>query len=49
MRFPYSSGDEARLARRWSAQSAAPDLSGVALAKTGGVTAAGAHWTLKEQ
>ena len=39
MRFSYSFGDEARVARRWSARSAGP----------AGVTAAGALWALKEQ
>ena len=39
MRFSYSFGDVARVARRWSARSAGPK----------GVTAAGALWALKEQ
>jgi nucleoside-diphosphate-sugar epimerase len=39
MRFSYSFGDVARVARRWSARSAGPE----------GVTAAGALWALKEQ
>ena len=39
MRFSYSFGDVARVARRWSARSAGPE----------GVTAAGALWASKEQ